>query len=276
MKNDPSYFKDYLKLRFKRYYGYELDLDHPKTFAEKIQWIKLYGELERFSKYVDKYKVRRFIKKRIGEEYLIPLVGFYKNADDIDLDVLPNSFAMKATHGSRWNILVKDKSQIDWKAAKQKMAKWIKSSYYTRNGERQYKPIKGHIVIEKLLQDSWGGLKNYRVFCFHGKPKYIMVDLIDDKYTDLYDLYWNRIRLNPFVNKSFPKTVKKPKRFDELISIAGQLSRDFAFVRVDMYYANDRILFGELSFTPDNGFNRSYPIELDIKLGNLLDLTRYV
>lgn len=275
MKHDPIYFKYYLRLRFKSYYGYELDLDHPKTFAEKIQWIKLYGKLERFSKYVDKYEVRRFVKKRIGEEYLIPLIGLYKNAEDIDLDVLPHSFAMKATHGSRWNILVKDKSRIDWKAAKQQMAAWLKSSYYTRNGERQYKPIKGRIVIEKLLQDSSGVLKNYRIFCFHGKAMYIMVDFIDG-YTDLYDLNWNRIRLSPYGNKRFPQPVKRPKRFDEMISIASQLSRDFAFVRVDLYYTNDRIYFGELSFTPDNGFNRSYPIELDRKLGHLLDLTRYV
>ncbi|MBD1383138.1 ATP-grasp fold amidoligase family protein [Metabacillus arenae] len=265
-----------LKKRFKRIHGFELNLTNPRTFTEKMQWIKLNGNLERFSKYVDKYEVRQSIKEKIGEKHLVPLIGIYENVYDIKFESLPKSFVMKATHGCGWNIIVKDKSLIDWNKAREKMNRWVNSNYYDKTKEPNYKSLKGRVIIEELLQDPSGDLKDFRFFCFHGNPKYIQVDgdRFNNHKRDLYNLNWNKLPYK-VVYPNFPKTLDKPKRLNAMISIARQLAQGFPFVRVDLYYLNNHIYFGELTFVPSNGFNR-YPIEYDRLLGNLLDLNRYV
>lgn len=268
----------YMKKRFKRILGYEPNLENPKTFQEKLQWIKIYGKLERFAPYTDKYQVRQFVKERIGESYLNTLIGVYKNVDEINFNSLPPCFVMKATHGSGWNVIASDKSKIDWNRAKLNMRKWLRSNYYAKTGERNYKPLKGRVIIEKYLRDRSGDLKDYKFHCFHGKPMYVTVHggrLKGGRKSDVYDMNWNRLPFK-FENKNnFPKPVMKPKRFDKMIEVASELSKDFAYVRVDLYYTNDKIYFGELTFVPAGGYSRS-PLAYGELLGSLLDLDRYV
>jgi hypothetical protein len=262
-----------VKNRFKRAHGYEPDLKNPKTLSEKIQWMKVYGHLERFSKYVDKYAVRAFVKDTAGEELLIPLIGVYKKTKEIDYNSLPNSFVMKATHASGWNVIVKDKAEVDWNLAREKMDGWLKLNYYKKSGEPNYKPLKGGIIIEKYIEDSTGDLKDYKFFCFHGEPKFVQVD--GDRFVghkrDIYDLKWNKLPVK-FFYENLTQPVAKPEKLSDMTEICRKLSRGFSFVRVDLYFADGRIYFGELTFTPENGFYPFSPVQYDAIFGKFLDL----
>jgi hypothetical protein len=269
-------YENYVKDHFKRRHGYEPDLKTPKTFSEKIQYLKVYGHLERFSKYVDKYDVREFVREKVGAELLIPLVGIYERTDDIDFKSLPNSFVMKATHGSGWNIIVQDKTRLDWNSAIKKMNKWLKKNYFNKNGESQYKFLKRRILIEKYISDSTGDLKDYKFFCFYGEPQFVQVD--GDRFTnhrrDIYDLNWNKLSVR-FFYENLPEPVAQPEKLYDMLQICRKLSREFAFVRVDLYFAYGRIYFGELTYSPDNGLKPFDPVRYDQIFGEYLDLKNY-
>jgi hypothetical protein len=266
-----------LKIKFKRIHGYDLNLKSPKTFSEKIQWIKLFGNLKRFSKYVDKYEVRQYVKERIGEEYLIPLIGVYDKVEQINMDNLPDSFALKATHASGWNLIVNDKTKFIWENKKKQVRKWLNSSYYQRTGEANYRNIKPRVVIEELIKDPTGDLKDYKIFCFHGEPKFIQVDgdRLKNHIRDIYDLNWDKLPVR-YYYPNFDERVAKPSCLNELLNIAQKLSIGFAFVRVDLYFTNEKIFFGELTFTPENGLKPFKPNDYDGIFGQHLDLNRYV
>lgn len=269
----------FLIKRFKQRHGYPLNLENPKTFSEKIQWIKIFGHLEKFSKYVDKYDVREFVKNRCGEELLIPIIGVYKSTDEIDFGSLPKSFIMKATHGSNWSIIVENKAKINWNSAKEKMDEWVKSNYYYKfkyNMETNYKPLKGRILIEEYIEDPSGDLKDFKFFCYNGEPKYVQVDgnRFTDHRRDFYDIGWNRLPMK-CKYENLPQPVDKPEKLDDMIAVCRKLSRDFPFVRVDLYFTSGRNFFGELTFTPENGMKRKTPVEYDYMLGELISLSSY-
>ncbi|MFJ5747618.1 ATP-grasp fold amidoligase family protein [Peribacillus frigoritolerans] len=264
----------YTKLKFNKLQGYKLNLSSPKTLSEKIQWIKIYGNLEILSNYVDKYEVRDYVRKKIGDGYLIPLIGVYENSDKINFSTLPQSFVVKATHASGWNLIVKDKNLVNWKEEKNKIDKWVDSSFYKITRERNYKHIQGRVVVEELIEDQSGDLKDYKFFCFDGQPKFIQVD--GDRYEnhkrDIYDTDWNKLKVT-YQHGNLNKAVPKPEALDKLLEIARQLSSDFKFVRVDLYYTDDKIYFGELTFTPGQGFERFSQKQADIDFGKYLNLT---
>ncbi|GHH99564.1 ATP-grasp fold amidoligase family protein [Neobacillus kokaensis] len=279
-KNEEKYFSDKinrLKTRFKRHHHYELNLANPRTFSEKIQWTKLYGRLERFSKYADKYEVRQYVQEKIGKQYLIPFIGVYDRVDEIDWNTLPESFVMKANHAWRTNIIVKDKTKIDWKEKKLQMENWLKLNFGEKSGQPNYYNIKPRIVIEELIKDPTGDLKDYKFFCFHGEPKFIQVDgeRFNGHERDLFDLNWNKLPFRLGYNNDFKDSPSKPTGLNEMIKVAQQLSSDFPFVRVDLYYTNEHIYFGELTFTPGNGLTKFRPRKYDDLYGTYLDITRY-
>lgn len=269
-------YKVYLKRQFKIHHGYTLNISTPSTISEKIAWIKLYGQLERCSKYVDKYEVRDYVKKTIGEEYLIPLIGVYDSADNINFNSLPTSFVIKATHASGWNEIVKDKRHINWSNLMKIVQEWTESSYYELKLERNYKPLKGRVVIEKFIEDPSGDLKDYKVFCFHGEPKLIQVDgeRVTNHKRNIYDLNWNRIDIEVGFPQ-FSEEIKRPDMLENLLKIARMLSGNFPFVRVDLYCTNGKVYFGELTFTPDNGLAKHSNYDYDREIGELLDLKKY-
>jgi hypothetical protein len=267
-------YKSYVKLCFKDNFGYSLDLKHPKTYQEKIQWIKVFGDLEKFSKYVDKYDVREFIKEKIGEQYSVPLIGVYDNVEDIDFEYLPNSFVIKATHGSAWNIIVRNKSDLDQNKAKEKMQKWIDSNFYKVNGERNYKPLKGRIIIEEYLEDISTHIIDYKFLCFKGEPKCIIVEDRVNSKGNGYDLNWNKLPVS-FLNGNISIPIKKPERLEEMNELSRKLSKDFPFVRVDFYNINGRIYFCELTFTSGNGMGNITPKEYAYTLGDYIDINTY-
>ncbi len=264
-------------LYFHYYHGYKLNLKNPRTFLEKLQWQKYYGKIEEYSKYIDKYEVRTHVDHVIGNKYLVPLIGVYDTVNEIPFNKLPVSFVIKATHGSDWNIIIKDKNNTNWRYCCKKINKWLKTSYYKKTGEINYKNIKPRIIIEEYINEPSGNLLDYKLWCFNGKFRFIGIhgDRHIKAKATLLDADWN---LLPIYYPEIPKWGQiplRPKKLPEMIDIAEKLSAIFAFVRVDLYCVDDKIIFGELTFTPGNGFNIRFPKELDLKYGTLMPLEKY-
>jgi hypothetical protein len=257
--------------------GEELDLENPKTYNEIIQWTKLYDFDDEKCKLVDKYQVRDWVKNKIGEKYLVSLIGHWDNPDAIDFDSLPNSFVLKCNHGCGYNIIVKDKAQEDINEIKKKLKKWLHERFAYKYGfEMQYEKIKPCILAEEYLENNDEDLYDYKVFCFNGKAKYVM--FLSNRKNGLkmqfYDLDWN---LQPFTY-NYEKNeipIPKPDNLDELIKCAEILAEGFIQVRVDFYRLNDGSLkFGEMTFTSSSGMSRWEPKEYNEILGNMIEITK--
>lgn len=260
------YFRGYKKI---------LNLKNPKTWGEKIQWLKLNGNLEELTNYVDKYEVRKYISKTIGDEYLNKLYGVYDNINDIDFNSLPNKFVIKSTNGSGTIIICKDKKNFNIVNAKKEMKKWLTDKFYKEKKELQYKNIKNRIIIEEYLEDETGSLTDYKIYCFDGEPKYygIFYDRYVDKKIDFYDK--NGKKLNG-VNTCHIKNSDKIEPFDDRIKnmfkLSKKLSKIFTTVRVDFYFVNNKIYFGELTFTDGAGSDPWYPESFDKKIASYIKL----
>lgn len=271
----PSQYPAELCGWFKRTTGQNLDLENPKTFNEKLQWLKLYDSTPLKTRLADKYLVRDWVKEKIGEEYLIPLLGVWDSFDEIDFDALPNQFVLKANHGCGWNIIVTDKSKFDKADAKKKFDSWMKLNFaYSFGLELQYLNIPPKIIAEAYVENAGDDLYDYKVFCFDGRAESIM--FLSERKTGLkmafYDLQWNKL---PFTY-SFPRNpedIPKPQNLDLLISLAEKLSEGFAHVRVDFYILNDGTLkFGEMTFTSASGSCKWNPPEQNRIYGDLITL----
>lgn len=265
-----------IRIDYLRGYGKWLNLNNPKTFGEKIQWIKLYGNLELYSDLVDKYKVRKIISNKIGEEYLPILYGVYEDANDIEFENLPNKFVLKCNHGCGYNIICNDKSKLNIVETRKILTKWINEEFYKNAKEIQYKNIKPIIICEEYLEDKNGALLDYKYFCFNGKAEFIQVisDRGIDTRSDFYDLDWNFIELRTKLKNS-DKKFQMPKNLEKMNNLAEVLSSEYPFVRVDFYNIEGRIIFGELTFTPGGGVSRFRPIEMDYEISKKIDLNKY-
>lgn len=279
LKNKSRYLlkfthKRYIKKVFYATHGYNINFENPTTFSEKIQWIKLYGP--DCSEYVDKNEVRDFVEKKVGGTYLIPKIGVYESANDINIDLLPDKFVIKATHGCGWNLIVHDKSKLNWNKERKKVKSWINTNYFYISGEKNYKNIKGRVIIEQLLEDPTGNMKEYKFFCYHGQPLYVLVITPsgpDTMLREFYDINWNQIHMSVY-NESPNTKIKtdKPQHFEEMLEICRKLSDKFSHVRVDLYYCQGKIYFGELTFTSSNGFARFSEFKYDKLAGEPLVL----
>ena len=266
-------YADELKLWYKRTTKKELNLEAPKTFNEKIQWMKLYDSTPLKTRLADKYLVRDWVKEKIGEEYLVPLLGVWDSFEEIDFDKLPDQFVLKANHGSGWNIIVKDKNSLDRAEAKKKLDMWMSKNFGLKSSmELHYMRIEPKIIAEQYIENI-DGLYDYKVLCFSGKAHYIWVDI--DRFTDhcrnIYDLEWN---LQPFTigYKQSKKEVPPPKQLSKMIELSKILSAGFAHVRVDFYEVEDQIYFGEMTFTSGNGGETFTPPQYERVLGDLIQL----
>ena len=254
--------------------GKMLNLEHPKTFNEIIQWTKLYDMNEDKIALVDKYLVRDWVKKQIGEKYLIPLLGVWDQAEQIDFNQLPEQFVLKCNHGCGYNIIVTDKASLNENDTRKRLNDWLQEDFSFKNGfELQYSQIKRRIIAEEYIENNNEDLYDYKVFCFNGKAKYIM--FLSDRKNGLkmqfYDLEWN---LQPFVYsyERNENTVAKPDNLSELIECAEKLAKDFIQVRVDFYLLNDGSWkFGEMTFTSASGIAKWEPEEYDRILGDMID-----
>lgn len=259
-----------LQLLFFLKLGYRLDLKNPKTFNEKLQWIKLYDRDDNKPECVDKYTVREFVKERNCGELLNDLLWQGTNPEEIPFDELPDQFVIKATHGQGMNIICKDKAQLDIPKTIKTLKKWLKVKYLPCYGEWFYDVVPPRIIIEKFLDENGDCPKDFKVFCFHGEPQ--LIDVHMDRFIahkrNFYDLDWNVIK---GVAIKYPtdenEVIEKPEQLEELLESARKLSKGFLHVRVDFYIVDSKIYFGEMTFTNGAGFSKISPKEFDVWLG---------
>ncbi len=252
--------------------GHPLDWNNLKTYTEKMQWEKVYNDDPRKVQLANKYAVRQWVADKIGEQYLIPLLGVYDSFDEIDFSVLPDQFVMKTNHGSGTNYIVKDKSQLDLKRAKQMFDDWMATDYAYNTGlELHYSKIKRRIIIEKYLETTQKELQDYKFLCFDGEPHFCWVDM--GRYSthtrNVYDLEWKLQPWNQERYGVYKDPIPCPPNFEKMVEIARVLSTGFAHVRVDLYNVDGTIYFGEMTFTNGSGLDRIIPEEYDRKLGDL-------
>lgn len=257
--------EDYPRLlkRWNKLHGMgDFDLNNPRSFNEKIQWIKLHDVTPLMTKLADKYLVRDWIEEKIGAQYLIPLLGVWDRFDDIIFDELPDRFVLKCNHGSGMNLVVKDKKTFDRAEAKTMFDQWILTNYAFQNGfELQYKDIPRKIIAEEYIEQMDEDLLDYKIHCFGGKPKIIHVigDRNLARHTAkeaFFDLDWNPVNWMYHTYDSYDVLPEKPNNLNELLRICRILSEEFRYVRVDLYDISGKILFGELTFTPAGGYGK--------------------
>ena len=265
----------FLKTIFPLKVGYKLNLNNPQTYNEKIQWLKLYDRNPKYTTMVDKAEAKKYVAGIIGEEYIIPTIAVYDSVEEIDFDKLPSQFVLKVTHDSGGIVICKDKSKLDIPSTLALLNKSLKTNYYWKNREWPYKNVKPRIIAEQYMEDESGWqLKDYKIFCFNGEPKFIEVDY--DRYIghklNVYDLNWNFIDFYMTSPNDKNVRIEKPAKLDEMLDIAKKLSVGLKFVRVDLYSINENIYFGELTHYPGSGFIDFHPKEYDNKLGGMLSL----
>jgi hypothetical protein len=267
--------KTFIKRRYNKTFGYKLNLKKPQTFTEKMQWLKLYEHTDLLTICADKLAVRRYVREKIGGKYLLPLIYHTDKVKDIHFDEFPAiPVVIKVNHNSGGTIIVKDKNAVNFKKLRLELKIQLKSNYFYSSGEWQYKNIKPCILIEKLLQDDTGNdiLNDYKIHCFNGKPQYIQTFF--DRETEIkenwYDREWNPLDVYDKTPKK--RQVPKPELLGDLLEIASILSKDFIYVRVDLYISQNQIYFGELTFHPASGFMKFQPQEFDRILGDKLKL----
>ncbi len=263
--------KEFLKIQYENKLNKKLNLENPVSFNEKIQWYKIYYKNNLFTQLADKYKVRDFVKEKVGEKYLNELLGKYDTPTEIDYSKLPNQFIIKVVHGSGFNIIVKDKSLINYKEIENKLLKWQKINFYKKGREWVYKDIPRTIIIERLLNENDKDVINdYKFFCFDGKIKFIQIDLDrgNNNYRCYYNSAWEKLPFCTQKNVFFEGEVEKPTNLNDMIEVAIKLSANIPFARVDLYSVKGKTIFGEMTFFPNNGLNEYIPKETNITIGD--------
>ncbi len=271
----------FIRLLYRRKFGRYPNLENPTLFSEKLQWLKLNDRTPLHTQCADKFRVREYVAKKIGKQYLIPLVFESDNVEDVREENFPDeAFILKQNHDSGWAMfIVRDKKKFDFKKARKEIYKALKKNYYQYSREWQYKNIKKHILGEKLLMDAQGNVPNdIKIHCFHGKVEFveIMTGRGSKEGVKEHCLSKNGEKM-PFLF-SYPQSTQKlvfPSKWQEMMILAEELSSPFIYVRVDLYCVENKIYFGELTFTPHSGINMYLePKEWDAKLGKLIDLSQ--
>lgn len=264
---------------YKTYFGREIDLENPKTFNEKQQWLKLYDRKAIYTTMVDKYEAKNYVAERIGTEYIIPTYGVWDSFDEIDFDALPNQFVLKCTHDSGGLVIVRDKKKLDKKAAKAKIERSLKTNYYYHGREWPYKNVKPRILAETYMEDDSGcGLRDYKFYCFGGVPKFLYIsEGLEDHSTAHISFVTCDWQFAPYERSdycSFDVLPPKPSRFDLMLELAAKLSQGTDFLRVDLYEVNGQVYFSELTFSPCGGFMPFKDEKYDYEIGEMLSLTK--
>ncbi len=278
-RNIFKYIPDklYLQLMYYKHFHKFMDFKNPKTFNEKLQWLKIYNRNPEYIKMVDKYAVREYIAQKLGEEYLIPLLGVWDDPKDIDFDMLPNQFVLKWNHDSGSVIICKDKSNFDITAAVKKLKTNKSHNGYWYGREWPYKDVSPRVVAEKYMIDTeTGELRDYKFSCFNGRTDNVMVCIdraIGATKFYRFDREWKLVRCNKD-GKAAPKdfTLAKPSNMDEMFEMAEKLSEGMPFVRIDFYSVEGKTYFGEITFYPESGFDKGILPETDELWGKMIDV----
>ena len=267
----------YLSKKYESKMGKALNLAEPKTFNEKLQWLKLHDRHPEYTRMVDKYLVREYIGDKLGEEYLIPLLGAWDSPDEIDFSALPNEFVLKCNHNSGLGMCIcKDKSKLDVDKTKNELRKGLRQDYYLTGREWPYKNVKRKIIAEKFMTDSnCEELKDYKIHNFNGIPKFILV--CRDRYKDtgltedFYSPEWEKLEIKRPGCPNAEYALEKPEMLEKMLEFSKILSKDIPFLRTDFYIINQKIYFGELTFYPASGFTAFEPDKWDDIFGDWIN-----
>lgn len=281
-KSDYKYAINYLKKRNKENYN----IEKPRTFDEKLWWLKLNYRNELLTLCTDKYKVREYVIGCGFEEILVKLYGKYDRFRDINFESLPSEFIIKANHVSGGNYICRDKGKLDKKKLSRKYKKLLKRNYYLRSREWNYKNINPCLIIEEVLNDSSGvPLLDYKFMCFNGEPKLLFIDIgvathdgshAKNYYRNIYDMNFKRVNMKETRTSCDYDLIDKPINFEEMINIASKLSQPFPHARIDLYNINGKIYFGEITFYHGGGVNNIEPQEIAIEMGSWIDLSGFL
>lgn len=280
-KDDYKYAIDYLKKRNKENYN----IKNPKTFDEKLWWLKLNYRDSLLTLCTDKYRVREYITECGFENILVKLYGKYDSFDDINFEILPSEFIVKANHVSGGNYICRDKNKLDKKKLSRRYKKLLKRNYYLRSREWNYKNIRSCLIIEEVLNNNDNSpLLDYKFMCFNGEPKLVFIDVgvskndgshSRDYYRNIYDMNFKPVNMKETRERYNYDLIDKPSNFEEMIKVASKLSKPFPHVRVDLYNIGGNIYFGEITFYHGGGVNNIEPQEMSLKMGNWIDLSRF-
>lgn len=267
----------YLKLKYRAKTGKRLELDEPGTFNEKLQWLKLYDRRPEYTVMVDKYRVRGYIQEKLGARYLIEQLGVWDHPEEIDFGALPDRFVLKCNHNSGLGMCIcTDKASLDVERVKAELRRGLAQDYYLTGREWPYRDVPRKIIAEQFLESDAGGLTDYKIHCFNGVPRFILV--CRDRFTgsglveDFYTSEWERMELKRPKVPNGATPIPKPEQLEQMLDLAEKLSKDIPFLRVDLYLVGGQILFSELTFFPASGFEGFDPPQWDRTLGQWLEL----
>ena len=272
--------KEYLEKVFRLKMNKELDFENPKTFNEKLNWLKLYDRKPIYTTMVDKYEVKKYVADIIGEEYVIPTLGVWDRFEDIDFDSLPEQFVLKCTHDSGGLVICKDKIKLNFSRAKKKINRSMKKNFYYRFREWSYKNVKPRIIAEQYMEDQneAEGLTDYKFYCFNGEPKFLYVSQgLQDHATASISFLTTDWQFAPYERSDFKplsELPRKPECLEQMLEISKKLSENIPFLRVDLYEINGKIYFSELTFYPCGGFMPFKNPEHDLEIGKMLILPK--
>lgn len=270
--------KQMIKLQYRIKMGFFPNLNTPERYTEKLQWYKLNYRTDDMTICADKYRVREYLERKGLSDIACKLYGVYDRAEDINFDKLPERFVIKTTNGSGTNIICKNKSELDVEKTIQELNRWLKRPCYILGREWAYKNIVPKIIIEEYLEDEanpFEGINDYKFLCFSGNPEYVVFDC--DRFVGhkraIYTSEWKYVDVGTDCDKQ-PDNILKPDGFEQMKEIAKKLSEDFPCARVDLYWLNSRVYFGEITFYPWTGYIKFEPDEFDFELGRLFILPK--
>ena len=275
IKSSQMWLRVYYRLRTKK----RLNLVSPSSFQEKTQWLKLHYTDPLFTRLVDKYEVRKYVAERVGDEYLIPLLGVYDRFDDIDFDLLPDQFVLKPTHDSGGIVICKDKACFNKRKAKRKLNRSLRHNYFFQGREYPYRDVKPRIVAEQYMSDGISKqLPDYKFFCFNGKPEILF--MAEGRFSKegarftFYDMNWKVLPIyaKGHLGNGLQSIAKRPGCFEEMKVLVQKLCLEIPFVRIDVYDVDGRVYFGEFTFFHDGGVVEFEPDEWNYRLGDMINL----
>lgn len=270
--SDQNYIKAYYYCKM----GHRLNLTFPVTFNEKLQWLKFHDCRPEYSMMVDKYAVKDHVASKIGSKYVIPTLALYNSVSDVDFETLPDQFVLKCTHDSGGVIICKDKVRLDQNSAIMKLQNAWGKNYYRYSMEYPYKDVPPRIIAEQFLSDDRADLCDYKVHCFNGEPKLILV--CKDRYAasglteDFFTEEWEHLGVRRPAHPNSKQPIEKPEELAELLELSRRLAEGIPFVRVDFYISQHKIYFGELTFFPASGMTPFVPESFDQLFGSWLQL----
>ena len=266
--------KTYLKILFYLSLGYKLNLKEPKSFNEKLQWLKIHRHNDHDTLLVDKYEVKLILREIFGDEYIVPTYGVYNKFNEIDFNSLPDKFVIKTTHQSGGVIVCNDKNQLNLDHVKKIINNKLSKNLYYWGLEWPYKNVKPRIIIEKNISNGQE-VRDYKLMCFNGKVKCSFVcserNSKSGLKVDFYDKNWSHM---PFTRHylNSDSLIPKPQNYDKMIYIAERVSKEMPFLRVDFFEIDGQLFIGELTFYPGCGFEEFTPREWDFILGSWINL----